>query len=152
MDTNAVSVFSSNIRSILKDTNQFPKNSLDDQDAEQCAEANAVVCLCFLPNWSGSSSEQSRCLDWLWYNYVLSLIVDGDFPYFYHTFISDKTEDFNKPDTPSCYPDKCNIWKEVKQDRVVSVTHRTGHAAAPFRIQTSNTTESEDSNLLLVIH
>ena len=56
--------------------------------------------------------------------------------------------------TSNRYPDKPtdNRLEVLRQDPVMSITPRAGHAAAPFRIQTFNSSEVADSSLLLVIH
>jgi N-acetylneuraminic acid mutarotase len=55
-------------------------------------------------------------------------------------------------ETMTCFREMYNSWKLLRQDAIMSVTPRIAHATAAFRIQSSNSREAGDSNLLLVIH
>ena len=68
-------------------------------------------------------------------------------------WFTERENDYGREqETMTCSPDTYNAWKALYQDPIMQVTPRFGHAAAPFRIQSSNSSEAGDSNLLLVIH
>ena len=67
-------------------------------------------------------------------------------------FTERENEYGREQETMTCSPDTYNAWKALYQDPIMQITPRFGHAAAPFRIQSPNSSEAGDSNLLLVIH